>query len=206
MLRVAAAALLSAASAAGASEGAPAALELAEPRLAVRLRPDLTLSTPALAVEPARAADPAGPPPCVADWCQARVEVPGMGYGRGRPSRTELFVTLMDRAGIEPVATIAWFFMVTGLRIDWSPANADESYGATAGGWGNVMVRLRLRVDAFNRPAIPIRPRVRMQRQRELAAERERAKELERQRGLVAPQLRVGGEDAAQRPARRSST
>ncbi|HEX9399293.1 MAG TPA: hypothetical protein VF912_04205 [Anaeromyxobacter sp.] len=132
-------------------------------------------------------------PPCVADYCQSRVDVPGFQASFGKAHKSELFVALLDRAHIEPLASIAWFFVVSGLRVDWSPANLDPSFGAGAGGWGNVFVRLRLRIDAWNRPAVPIRPRDRMRQARELQAERAR-EQLRRE---------LGG---AQRPARLSST
>ncbi len=102
----------------------------------------------------------AAPPPCVADVCQARVDVPGFGPAFGKAHKSELFVALLDRAHIEPIATIAWMFVVTGLRVDWTPANMDTSLGATRGGWGNVFVRLRLRIDALNRVVIPERSRL----------------------------------------------
>ncbi|HEX9308435.1 MAG TPA: hypothetical protein VF894_13140 [Anaeromyxobacter sp.] len=131
-------------------------------------------------------------PPCVADYCQARVDVPGFQPSFGKAHKSELFVALLDRAHIEPLASIAWFFVETGLRVDWTPANLDTSFGATAGGWGNVFVRLRLRIDAWNRPAVPVRPRDRMRREQEQRAERAR-EQLHRE--LVG-----------QRPARLSST
>jgi hypothetical protein len=160
------------------------------PRLDVRLQLDPGRRGVAVAASERRTSTTA--PPCVADFCQARVDVPGFGASFGRASRTELVVALLDRAGVEPLASIAWFFVVSGLRVDWSPANLDTSFGATAGGWGNVFVRLRLRLDASNRPAVPMRPRDRMRRDRELQAERAR------------DQLRR--ELANQRPVRLSST
>jgi hypothetical protein len=103
------------------------------------------------------------PPPCVADVCQARVEVPGLQVSFGRPHRSELFVALLDRAGIEPFATIAWMFVATGFRLDWTPPTFDA--GDPAGGrgpaWGSVFVRLRLRIDPMNHPVFPHRNRSR---------------------------------------------
>lgn len=101
----------------------------------------------------------AEPPPCVADYCQVRVEVPGMPTNFGRPHRSELFVALLDRAGIEPFATIAWAFVATGFRVDWAPPAFEGTDPATAhsGGWGSVFVRLRLRIDPMNHLVFPER-------------------------------------------------
>jgi hypothetical protein len=100
-----------------------------------------------------------GPPPCVNGVCQPRVAVPGFEAGFGRPHRTELVASLLERAGIEPFATIAWLFATTGFRLDWSPPTFDGSTPATAqgGGWGSVFVRLRLRIDPMNHPVFPHR-------------------------------------------------
>lgn len=112
-------------------------------------------------VLPARARrERAAPPACVGDVCQPRVDVPGFGPSFGKAHKSELFVALLDEAHIEPIASIAWIFVVTGLRVDWTPANMDPSLGATRGGWGNVFVRLRLRIDANNRVVIPERSRL----------------------------------------------
>lgn len=174
-----------------AAPAAPAAARPAEdgplaPRLAPSLHLGLAARDARLAVDPAPVADGA-PPPCVADFCQPRVDVPGIEGFRRRASRTELVVALLDRAQIEPIASIAWFFVVTGLRVDWTPAAMDESFGATAGGWGNVFVRLRMRLDPWNLPTLPVRPRDRMRRAREAAAERARVQDAERLRLLAAP-------------------
>lgn len=128
------------------------------PCLEVPLRLDPGGGAVALPRGPRR--ERAVPPPCVADVCQARVDVPGFGPAFGKAHKSELFVALLDRARLEPFASIAWTFVVTGLRVDWTPANLDAGLGATRGGWGNVFVRLRLRIDALNRVVIPERSRV----------------------------------------------
>jgi hypothetical protein len=150
-----------------------------------------------LPIAPAERKDDA-PPACVADWCPARVEIPGQGPSAGKPHKSELLVALLDGAGIEPVASVAWFFVVTGLRVDWTPANVDPT-NATARGWGNVFVRLRLRIDAWNRLAVPVRPRERMRQEQELAAQRSREELLRRGAGQVRSCL--GGTPLAQAPA-----
>jgi hypothetical protein len=94
------------------------------------------------------------------------VEVPGLSIKVARPSRTELVATLLDRTGLEPFATIAWAFVASGLRVDWSPPayDAGDPAAARGAGWGSVFVRVRLRLDAMNRPAVPRRHKQRPQR------------------------------------------
>jgi hypothetical protein len=72
-----------------------------------------------------------------------------------RVRRTELILALLDRAQIEPLATITWALVATGLRLDYTPRALDAHPGG--GGWGSVFVRLRLRLDADNVPALPSR-------------------------------------------------
>jgi hypothetical protein len=131
-------------------------------------RPDLALHLVAarspgeLAVDAPR--NPSGPrgaagsPVCSFDVCAPVVSVPGFEPSFGRAHRSEAFVALLTKANIEPVATIAWALVATGLRFDWSPPAFD---GPNAGGhgWGSVMLRLRLRLDADSRVVVPPRPR-----------------------------------------------
>ena len=100
----------------------------------------------------------AGAPVCSFDVCAPVVSVPGFEPRFGRAHRSEAFVALLGRANVEPVATIAWALVATGLRFDWSPPVYD---GANAGGhgWGSVMLRLRLRLDAGAHVVVPPRPR-----------------------------------------------
>jgi hypothetical protein len=125
------------------------------------VRPRLDLGDRTLSIAPARAghAGHEGLPPCVADVCQAVVEVPGFATSFGRPHRSELFVALLDQAGIEPFATIAWVFVATGFRVDWAPPALDGGDPAGVRGWGSVFLRLRLRVDPMNQPVFPVRHR-----------------------------------------------
>lgn len=141
---------------------APAAGEVA-PR-AARHRADLDVHE-----EDARAAalvlelaprDPAreGAPACSGDLCQPAVSVPGFEPRYGRAHRSELVVALLTRARVEPLATVAWALVATGLRLDYTPVAFD---GPDAGGhgWGSVFLRLRLRLSPSNVPVIPPRPR-----------------------------------------------
>ncbi len=122
MLHALAVAVVSLSAASAADAGARVRAGEAVPRLGIELHLDGRGIPAPLAVEPSAAKDRT-PPPCVADWCQARVDVPGFGAGGGKAHKTELVVALLDRAHIEPLASIAWFFVVTGLRVDWTPAS-----------------------------------------------------------------------------------
>jgi hypothetical protein len=126
------------------------------PRLEVR--PGAERRARELAAGARPSTEGATPPACVADMCQVRVEIPGLVTTVRRPHRTELFATMLDRAGIEPFATIAWIFARTGLRVDWSPP--DRGTGDPAR-WGNFTIRVRLRIDAMNRPALLERDKAR---------------------------------------------
>jgi hypothetical protein len=99
----------------------------------------------------------ATPPPCLGDVCQPRVSVPGYEPRYGRAHRSELFVMALERAHLEPFATIGWALVATGLRFDYTPVVFD---GPNSGGhgWGSVFLRLRVRMDADNVPVFPRRP------------------------------------------------
>ncbi len=145
--------------------GAPSAGPIAElsrgslraPDLALHLvergpRPEATLSLDGAAQRRA------GGPICSGDVCQPIVSVPGFDPGyAGRDRRSEMFVALLTRAHVEPVATMAWALLATGLRFDYSPPIFDGN--ARAHGWGSFMLRLRLRIDAQGGVVVPPRPR-----------------------------------------------
>jgi hypothetical protein len=102
----------------------------------------------------AKASDDGGPPPCVADVCQPRVAVPGYEPRlSARGKRTELAAHLLDRAGLEPLASISHFLVTTGLRFDYTPGALErDTLSKGAGGWGHVQVTLRWRVDPLLKP------------------------------------------------------
>ncbi len=108
-------------------------------------------------VAPARA-DEALPPPCLGDVCQPRVSVPGYEPRYGRSRRTELVALALERARLEPFATIGWALVTTGIRLDYRPA-AFEGPNSGARGWGAVFLRFRLRMDAYNTLIFPSRSR-----------------------------------------------
>jgi hypothetical protein len=96
----------------------------------------------------------ASPPPCIGDTCQPRVAVPGYEPRLStRGKRTELAAHLLDRANLEPLASISHFLVVTGLRLDLTPAALDQSaLTSGSGGKGHVQLMLRWRIDAFGKP------------------------------------------------------
>ncbi len=135
-----------------------------EPRLAV----DLAIFAPTApaagssvsvpgAPEPGTAPSRA-PPVCSGDLCQPVVSVPGHEPTYGRAHRSELFVALLDRAHIEPLATIAWALVSTGLRLEYDPPAFDGEPAGRAH-WGSVFVRMKVRIDAYDRPVFPKRRR-----------------------------------------------
>ncbi len=97
-------------------------------------------------------------PVCSGDVCAPVVSVPGYEPSYGPAHRSEAFVALLTRAHVEPIATLAWALVATGLRFDYAPPIFD---GPNSGvhGWGSVMVRLRLRIDANGDVVVPPRPR-----------------------------------------------
>ncbi|HSD19026.1 MAG TPA: hypothetical protein VLC54_03250 [Anaeromyxobacter sp.] len=99
-------------------------------------------------------ADASVPPPCLGDVCQPRVAVPGYEPRLStRGKRTELAAHLLDRANLEPLASISHFLVVTGLRLDVTPAALDRSTLTNgSAGRGHVQLMLRWRIDAFGKP------------------------------------------------------
>jgi hypothetical protein len=78
-----------------------------------------------------------GLPACVIDQCAPVVEIPGMERMlpvRGR--KTALFISMLDRLGIEPVTRTVRWLASTGVRLDVQPG-------------GEVQVYLRLRVPGL---------------------------------------------------------
>jgi hypothetical protein len=172
-----------------------------------------------------------GGTPCPVDWCQPRVDVPGIGASRGGVSRPELVARILDDADVAPLASLVWLFAQTGLEVQWTPPHMDTS-ASSSGGKGNFFVWLKLRIDAWNRPSFPVRERDRIRREQEEAQKeqaraaeeaqahraeearaaaqaRARAAEEARQREAEQEQAREAErarELAAQRPARLSST
>jgi hypothetical protein len=112
------------------------------------------------------AAEPAGEPPRRAADLTLHLGAAGLHDAGiqavrearyGSHHRSELFVLALERAHVEPLATVAWAFVATGLRLDWSPPVFDGG-NADARGWGSLMLRLRVRIDATNHLVFPRHP------------------------------------------------
>ena len=83
-----------------------------------------------------------------------RVAVPGYEPRFStRGKRTELAAQLLDRANLEPLASISRFMVVTGIRLNLTPAALDQSALTGRGaGKGHVQLTLRWRIDALGKP------------------------------------------------------
>jgi hypothetical protein len=122
------------------------------------VRPDPSrLDVAGLALGAERAAEVL-PPPCIADVCQPIVAVPGFEPRFDRARRSEVFLHVLQRANVEPLASLTWAVISTGLRLEWSPPVFSYGQDVNARGWGTVMLRLRVRMDAENRLIFPRRP------------------------------------------------
>ncbi len=97
-------------------------------------------------------------PECSGDVCQPAVSLPGSAASYDRSAREELFFALLARTRVKPLTSMAWAVEASGLRLDWRPTVLDGP-GAGARGWGSLVVRFRVRLDADNAPVVPARPR-----------------------------------------------
>ena len=129
----------------------------AGPDLEIRARAAVPVSSLSAPASPG-SGGAASPPPCLGDVCQPRVSVPGFDPKFSRPSRTELAAVYLERARLEPFATMAWLLLATGLRFDYNPPAFDGPSQAPTS-WGSVFVRVKFRIDADNVPVIPARSR-----------------------------------------------
>ena len=94
---------------------------------------------------------------CVADVCQPRVAIPGREQKFSMSGRrTELALTYLDRLHLEPFATVAWWLVASGVRLDYSlDQSSDPTHGKAAR--PRFQALLRWHLDALNRPVIPAR-------------------------------------------------
>lgn len=107
------------------------------------------LATPAASDSGAQA-----PPPCLGDFCQPQVAVPGYEpQFSKRGLRTQLTLEALDALSLEPVATVAWWLAATGVRLDYTPAALDAAANGGGVGVAHFQVLLRWRIDAWGSPA-----------------------------------------------------
>jgi len=109
----------------------------------------------------APARDPGAPAPCLVEWCQPAVDVPGLGRAQTRIARSQLVAVALDSAGLAPLADLVWVLAGTGLEVDWRPAQLETGGGTPGSGRGSVTLWLKLRMDALGRPSFPVRERAR---------------------------------------------
>lgn len=89
-------------------------------------------------------------PVCLPEVCQLQASsLPGSGplY---RASRTDLVLGILSRAPIPALSTVAGYIANANLRVDFRPGEPGGAPGAH--GWGKVMVTLRWKLDAENKP------------------------------------------------------
>ncbi len=76
---------------------------------------------------------------------------------RGKPA--ELALRFTERLRVEPVATLAHWLVVTGLRLDWTPPQmAPARYPPGYSGFGYLGIEMRWRIDALGEPDFGARP------------------------------------------------
>ena len=90
------------------------------------------------------------PPACSGDFCQPKVALPGYRPRfTARTTRAGRTLQALDAAGLEPAATLAWWFVGTGLRFERTSATMDASANGGTVGLGYFQVVMSHRIDAF---------------------------------------------------------
>jgi hypothetical protein len=94
---------------------------------------------------------------CPIEYCPPPNRV-GLSLPPPRPRRTEIFLALVARSGVEPVATVAAHLAVFPLRVQWWPPTVQEQAGLVRGAnrLGHVVVLLRWSIDARNMPVLAL--------------------------------------------------
>ena len=114
-----------------------------------------------LAVAAGATREDAGAPACSGEVCQPVVAVPGFEpHYSIRGKRTELTLKVLEKARLEPFATVAFWVAASGVRLDWTPPQLSPgSYPPGYAGWGRASIWLRWRIDANATPVFPRRAR-----------------------------------------------
>ena len=98
---------------------------------------------PAGELRPRRAA-----PVCAGEVCQPRVAVPGHDPTFRSGSRTDVVLALLSRSPLSPVSQVARYVAGSNVRVDFSSSLGQSGER----GWGRLVVSMRWRLDASNRP------------------------------------------------------
>jgi hypothetical protein len=92
------------------------------------------------------------PPPCIGDFCQPRVAIPGWKPNIDpRSGSNGLLIVVAERLPLGPVSTVARVAGIAGLRVEYRPPQVGLLPGDPARG-GRFMVGLRWRLDAWSGP------------------------------------------------------
>ncbi|ABC81830.1 hypothetical protein [Anaeromyxobacter dehalogenans] len=90
-------------------------------------------------------------PVCPPEVCQLQASsLPEQSGPLYRASRTDLVLGILSRAPIPAISTVAGYIANANLRVDFRPGEPGGTPGAH--GWGKVMVTLRWKLDAENKP------------------------------------------------------
>ncbi|ACL65239.1 conserved hypothetical protein [Anaeromyxobacter dehalogenans 2CP-1] len=89
-------------------------------------------------------------PVCPPEVCQLQASAMPDSGPLYRASRTDLVLGILSRAPIPALSTVAGYIANANLRVDFRPGEPGGTPGAR--GWGKVMVTLRWKLDAENRP------------------------------------------------------
>ncbi len=109
---------------------------------------------------PAAAGELGPPPPCAGDFCQPQVALPGYTPRfTARTARAQLAARTLDRIGLEPAASVAWWLASSGLRFEYTAPAADAAANGGTQGLGYYQLVLAHRIDAFGGLATPQRGR-----------------------------------------------
>ncbi|GAO02926.1 hypothetical protein [Anaeromyxobacter sp. PSR-1] len=89
-------------------------------------------------------------PVCPPEVCQYQASSMPDSGPLYKASRTDLVLGILSRAPIPAISTVAGYIANANLRVDFRPGEPGGTPGAR--GWGKVMVTLRWKLDAENKP------------------------------------------------------
>lgn len=89
-------------------------------------------------------------PACLPEVCQLQASSMPESGPLYQVSRTDLVLGILSRAPIPALSTVAGYIANANVRVDFRPGEPGGTPGAH--GWGKVMVTLRWKLDAENKP------------------------------------------------------